>query len=67
MGLGLPEILLILLVVVILFGAGKLPRVMEDMGKGMKAFKKGMNDADEKPQDKPVAKRTENDTTIIDQ
>jgi sec-independent protein translocase protein TatA len=48
MSLGWPEILLIALVVFLLFGAGKLPRLMGDMAEGVKAFKKGLKD-DDKP------------------
>jgi sec-independent protein translocase protein TatA len=39
--------MLVLLVVLLLFGAGKLPRVMGDFAKGIKAFKAGMKDEDE--------------------
>ncbi len=39
----LGELLLILLIVLIFFGAGKLPKVMQDLGRGMKAFRKGMD------------------------
>ncbi len=46
MGLGVWEIGLILLIVLILFGAGKLPKVMKDLGKGVKSFKEGVNDAE---------------------
>lgn len=49
MSLGWPEILLIALVVFMLFGAGKLPRLMGDFAEGIKAFKKGMKDEDNKP------------------
>ncbi|HZU89164.1 MAG TPA: twin-arginine translocase TatA/TatE family subunit, partial [Stellaceae bacterium] len=38
---SVPHLLVILLLVVILFGAGKLPRVMGDFAKGIKAFKAG--------------------------
>lgn len=38
------EIALILFVVLIFFGAGKLPSVMGDLGKGLRAFKDGMKD-----------------------
>jgi sec-independent protein translocase protein TatA len=38
------KILLILVIILILFGAGKLPKVMEDLGKGIRAFKKGMEE-----------------------
>lgn len=44
-GLSLGHIIIILVVVLILFGAGKLPTVMGDLGKGVKAFKKGMESA----------------------
>ena len=43
------QILIVLLVIMLLFGAGRLPRVMEDLAKGMKAFKKGLKDEDEAP------------------
>lgn len=44
MSIGPLQIVLIVIVVLIIFGAGKLPRVMGDMGKGIKSFKKGLND-----------------------
>ena len=47
MSLGLPEILIILVIVLIIFGAGKLPRVMGDMAKGIGAFRKGLKDEEE--------------------
>ena len=40
------EYIIILLVVMIFFGAGKLPQVLGQMGKGVKAFKEGMNEKD---------------------
>ncbi len=39
--------LVVLLIVVLLFGAGKLPRVMGDFAKGLKAFKSGMKEDEE--------------------
>lgn len=44
MGIGIWQVVLILLVVVIIFGAGKLPRVMGDVAKGIKNFKSGLKD-----------------------
>ncbi len=41
-GFGIWEMLIILVIVLILFGAGKLPKVMSQLGKGTKAFKDGM-------------------------
>lgn len=46
MSFGVWEIVLILVIVLILFGAGKLPAVMKDLGKGVKSFKDGINDDD---------------------
>jgi len=48
MGFGsFPHWLLVLAIVLIVFGAGKLPRVMGDFAKGIKAFKAGMKEEDE--------------------
>jgi len=48
MSLGMGELLLVLVIVFVLFGAGKLPQVMGDIGKGVKSLKKGLKE-DEKP------------------
>jgi sec-independent protein translocase protein TatA len=53
--LSLSHILIILLLVLVLFGAGKLPSVLADLGKGVKAFREGMTDA-AGPQ-KPAARK----------
>ena len=42
--IGPLQIILVLVLVLILFGAGKLPRVMGDVAKGIKNFKSGMKD-----------------------
>ncbi len=42
-GLGGPEIILIVLVVLLLFGAKKIPELMKGIGKGVKSFKDGVN------------------------
>ncbi|PNU19324.1 twin-arginine translocase TatA/TatE family subunit [Geothermobacter hydrogeniphilus] len=46
-GLGTQELVIILVIVLVIFGAGKLPQVGGALGKGIRNFKKGMNDADE--------------------
>ncbi len=48
--LGFKEILIIALVIVLLFGAKKIPELMKGIGKGVKSFKDGMNGIDD---DKP--------------
>ena len=44
-GLGTQELLIILVLVMIVFGAGKLPQVGGALGKGLRNFKKGVNEA----------------------
>ena len=44
MSLGIWQIVLLLILVFILFGAGKLPKVMGDFAKGLRAFKDGMRE-----------------------
>jgi sec-independent protein translocase protein TatA len=48
-GLGVPELIVIFFIVLILFGANKLPKIAKDIGSGIREFKKsvsGENDTD---------------------
>ncbi|MCR4612736.1 MAG: twin-arginine translocase TatA/TatE family subunit [Bacteroidaceae bacterium] len=47
MNLHLPEIIIIALVVLLLFGGKKIPELMKGLGKGVKSFKDGMNGKEE--------------------
>jgi len=47
--------LVVLAIILVLFGAGKLPRVMGDFAKGIKAFKAGMKEEDETAEANPPA------------
>jgi sec-independent protein translocase protein TatA len=42
-GLGTTELIIILVLVMIVFGAGKLPQVAKSLGKGVREFKDGMD------------------------
>jgi len=44
MGLGLPELVIILLIVVIIFGANRLPQLGRGVGSAIKNFKEGIKD-----------------------
>ena len=44
-GLGMQEILVIALIILLLFGGKKIPELMKGLGKGVKSFKEGMNEA----------------------
>ncbi|MGN7613471.1 Sec-independent protein translocase subunit TatA/TatB [Magnetococcales bacterium HHB-1] len=63
-GLGTFEIIIILIIVLVIFGAGKLPKVMGDLGKGVKSFKREMDkiDHDIDKEDKKVV-----DGAVIEQ
>jgi sec-independent protein translocase protein TatA len=56
--LGMGELVIILLIVVILFGANKLPQLGKGLGEGIRSFKKSFGGEDEKP--------TSNGTTSSD-
>jgi sec-independent protein translocase protein TatA len=43
--LGFPEIMIILVIVLLLFGAKRIPEIAGSMGKGIKEFKKNINEA----------------------
>ncbi len=52
-GIGTQEIIVILLVILLFFGGKKIPEMMKGMGKGVRAFKDGMNN--------PEPEKTDND------
>jgi sec-independent protein translocase protein TatA len=58
MSIGIWQVVLILVIVLILFGAGKLPKVMGDVAKGVKNFKSGLKDEDGEPKEAIAADAT---------
>lgn len=53
-GLSLPHLIVLALVVLILFGRGRISEMMGDFGKGIKSFKQGMADEETKPAAPPA-------------
>ena len=51
-GIGMPELIIILVIVLIIFGAGKLPDIGAGIGKGIKNFKKATTEVEESDTDK---------------
>lgn len=60
-GIGLPELLIILAVVLLIFGVGRISRVGGELGKGVSAFREGLRegqqDTDEKTPETPTAEK----------
>jgi len=50
-GLGMPELIVILVIVLVIFGASRLPQLGEGLGKAIKGFKKGISDATDASKD----------------
>ncbi|HKL78771.1 MAG TPA: twin-arginine translocase TatA/TatE family subunit [Gammaproteobacteria bacterium] len=52
-GFGIPELLIVLVIVLVFFGAGKLPEIGSALGKGIRGFRNSMNDgnSDQEGQD----------------
>lgn len=61
-GLGMPELIIILIIILIIFGAGKLPEIGSGIGKGIRNFKKATHDKQEEiapPQEEQEEKKEE--------
>ncbi len=60
-GIGMPELIIILVIILIIFGAGKLPEIGAGLGKGIKNFKKATKEPklEDKEEEKP--NKIEND------
>ncbi len=46
-GIGVPELVVILVIILIIFGVGKLPEIGQGLGKAIKGFKKGVSENEE--------------------
>ena len=51
-GIGMPELIVVLVIIMIVFGAGKLPEIGSGIGKGIRNFKKSVSSDDDAPAEK---------------
>lgn len=54
-GLGWPELAIILVIVLVIFGASRVPEIGRALGKGIREFKGSVSDVKESVEDKPAA------------
>ena len=69
MSLGPPELLILLVIILLLFGATKLPKLARSMGEAQREFKKGLRDNDEPtppPDEKVTMTRAELDAMLAE-
>lgn len=56
-GIGLPELAIILVIVILLFGVGRIGKIAGELGSGIRSFRQGLQ-GDEKKEDKPEDQST---------
>ncbi len=56
MDIGVPELLIILVIIILLFGVGRIGKIAGELGKGVREFREGLQGKDEEPaEEKPAA------------
>ena len=49
LGLGVPELLIILVIIIILFGPGRFGKILGELGSGLKSFRDGLSEKKDEP------------------
>ena len=65
MGIGFPELMIILVIIMIIFGAGKLPEIGSAFGNSIRNFKKSMKEAEENSEELPETTDEASDTVEV--
>jgi sec-independent protein translocase protein TatA len=64
-GLGFPELLIILVIILVIFGAGKLPQVGEALGKGLNKFRGAMEEKSTPEAPSDIAAGVEHEEGVV--
>jgi sec-independent protein translocase protein TatA len=59
-GIGMPELIIILVIILLIFGAGKLPELGNSLGKAIKGFKSAVEDSEKDRDNKTAVKKNDN-------
>lgn len=59
MDIGVPELLIVLVVVLLLFGPGRISKTAGELGKGIRSFREGLNSKEEPREEPPAATQAE--------
>ncbi len=61
--IGLPEILIVLVIILLLFGVGRISKVSEELGKSIKSFRRGLSGEDDETNDASKEEEKKTDDT----
>lgn len=64
--LGTGEIIIILIVILLLFGAKRIPELASSIGRGVNSFRQGLNEVSDQINSEPTSKRDTSSTTASD-
>ena len=63
-GFGIPELLIILVIVLVLFGVGRISKIAGEMGSGIRAFKDGIQGSEDKKNKDEKQEEKSDDTAV---
>jgi len=61
MDIGVPELLIVLLIVIVIFGAGRVAKLGGELGQGIREFRKGLSGSDEEKSPTPATPPAQNE------
>jgi sec-independent protein translocase protein TatA len=64
--IGIEELLLVLVIALLVFGAAKLPQIGQDMGKAIRSFRKALSGEEDKSAEQIAASKVEATTKVVD-